>query len=228
MQPYRKWQRYLRVGIRAIGRWLLSTERKKIIIGRRQQAVESYGADMHCETAPPCSSFQLSVFLMFWFTCVCREDRLLFQAWNERTLLVIGKRGRSVTPSERGPILLSWSTQGGWEKSFVESLGLGWRVSDSNESRGGNCWEDLGAGVFESFQVYWRRTAEVTSNRSALIHLSASASLSWSNSESSKCGSLLSRRTGGTVVPLLSLSALTDAHTSHSRWILLFRKMISE
>lgn len=151
MQPYRKWQRYLRVGIRAIGRWLLSTERKKIIIGRRQQAVESYGADMHCETAPPCSSFQLSVFLMFWLTCECREDGLLFQAWNERTLLVIGKRGRSVTPSERGPILLSWSTRGGREKSFVESLGLGWRVSDSNESRGGKLLGRFGSRGFRVF-----------------------------------------------------------------------------
>lgn len=127
MQPYRKWQRYLRVGIRAIGTWLLSIE-KKIIIGRSRQAVESYGADMHCETAPPCSSFQLSVFVMFWLTCECREDRLLFKTWNEHTLLVIGKRGRSVTPSKRGPscchgaretaerraLWNHWDSAGGW------------------------------------------------------------------------------------------------------------------
>lgn len=57
---------------------------------------------------------------------------------------------------------------------------------------------------FESFQVCWLQTAEVTSSCSALIYLSASCSLSWSDSQSSKCGSLLSRRTGATAVGTLS------------------------
>lgn len=102
--------------------------------------------------APPCSSLRLSVFLMFCLTCECREDRLLFKTWNERSLLVIGARGGSVAPSKRGPfhchgarrvadsstaLWNCWDSAGGW-------------VTQTRAARG-NCWEDLGARGFGAF-----------------------------------------------------------------------------
>lgn len=147
-------------------------------------------------TAPPCSSLRLSVFLMFCLTCECREDRLLFKTWMSTW--------RERRAFQMRPIPLSWSTPGGRQRqSLVESLGFGWRVSDSNESRGN--WKLLGRfrslGFwslcrFIDFKLWRSPPAAALSSTSP-----PAPSLSWSYPESSKCGSLLSRRTGGTVVP---------------------------
>lgn len=223
MQPYRKWQRYLRVAIRAIGTWLLSTEKKKIIIGRSRQAVESYGADMHCETAPPCSSFQLSVFLMFWLTCECREDRLLFKTWNERTLLVAGA---SHLPTAACPAVMEHARRlreelCGITGTQLEGEWLKW------EPRG----KLLGRFGSRGFRVF---SGLLTSNCRG--HLQPQRS---HPPLRQRLFILIKFRVQQMWVSLIapdwrycgtfeSLSALTDAHTSHSRWILLFRKMISE